>query len=149
VTGDLTAKDVILSGADCAEEFDTVREGEIEVGAVVVFDDDGRLSLSTRPYDKRVAGVISGAGPFRPGVVLDRRITAHPRAPVALAGKVFCKVDASSGAIEPGDMLTTSATAGCAMKAQDPSRAFGATIGKALMRLDVGCGMIPILVIMA
>ena len=75
----------------------------------------------------------------------------HPgaRIPVALAGKVYCKVDASFGAIELGDMLTTSATPGFAMKAQDPLRAFGSTIGKALSGLDAGCGLIPILVIMA
>ena len=149
VTGNLTAKDVLLSGADCAEEFDAPFAGDMDAGAVVVFDDDGRLSLSTRPYDKRVAGVISGGGSFRPGVVLDRRVTSYPRIPVALAGKVYCRVDASFGAIELGDMLTTSATKGYAMKAQDSSLAFGATIGKALMSLDVGCGMIPILVIMA
>jgi hypothetical protein len=149
VTGGLTANDVFLSGADCAEEFDALNVAGIEAGSVVVFDDSGRLSLSTRPYDKRVAGVISGAGAFRPGVVLDRRTTSQTRVPVALVGKVYCKVDASFGAIELGDMLTTSATEGCAKKAQDPSRAFGATIGKALMSLDAGCMLIPILVRMA
>jgi hypothetical protein len=149
VTGKVTAQDVILSGADCAEEFDAPGAGDIEPGTVVVFDDVGGLNLSTRPYDKRVAGVISGAGSFRPGVVLDRRITSHARAPVALVGKVYCKVDASFGAIELGDMLTTSASKGCAMKVQDPSLAFGATIGKALMSLKAGRGLIPILVMMA
>jgi hypothetical protein len=149
VSGNLTAKDVLLSGADCAEDFDAPESGDIEAGMVVVFDDDGRLDLSAQPYDKRVAGVISGAGSFRPGVVLDRRPSSRTRVPVALAGKVYCKVDASFGAIELGDMLTTSATPGFAMKAQDPLRAFGATIGKALGGLDAGCGLIPILVIMA
>ena len=46
-----------------------------------------------------------------------------------LVGKVFCKVD---GAIDVGDLLTTSQTPGHAMKATDPQRAFGAVIGKAL-----------------
>lgn len=147
--GNLTAKDVLLSGADCAEDFDAPETGDIQAGMVVIFDDDGRLDLSTRPYDKRVAGVISGAGSYKPGVVLDRRVSTRARIPVALAGKVYCKVDASFGAIELGDMLTTSATPGFAMKAQDPLRAFGATIGKALTGLDAGCGLIPILVIMA
>lgn len=147
--GNLTAKDVLLSGADCAEDFDAPETGDIEAGMVVIFDEDGRLDLSARPYDKRVAGVISGAGSFKPGVVLDRRSSSRARVPVALAGKVYCKVDASFGAIELGDMLTTSAKPGFAMKAQDPLRAFGATIGKALTGLDAGCGLIPILVIMA
>ena len=60
-------------------------------------------------------------------------------------GKVFCKVDAQT-AVEVGDPATTSSTEGHAMKAQDASRAFGAVIGKALRRLKVGKGLIPILV---
>ena len=61
-------------------------------------------------------------------------------------GKVFCKVDAKFGAIEVGDLLTTSSTPGYAMKASDPFKAFGAVIGKALRPLTVGQGLIPILI---
>jgi hypothetical protein len=57
---------------------------------VVVLDDLGRVQLSARPYDNRVARVISGAGDYRPGLVLDRRQSAGPRRPVALMGKVNC-----------------------------------------------------------
>ena len=56
--------------------------------------------------------------------------------PVALVGKVYCKVDASYSPIEVGDLLTTSLTPGHAMKANDHVKAFGAVIGKALRRLD-------------
>jgi hypothetical protein len=55
-------------------------------------------------------------------------------------------VDAESGAIAVGDLLTTSDTPGHAMKAQDPERAFGAVIGKALAPLRDGRDLIPILV---
>src|SRR5271169_5467199 len=58
----------------------------------------------------------------------------------------YCKVDASYSPIEVGDMLTTSATPGCAMKACDPARAFGAVIGKALACVDSGTALIPVLV---
>ena len=68
------------------------------------------------------------------------------RMPLALVGKVYCKVDAGHGAIEIGDLLTTSPTPGHAMKAADPMRAFGAVIGKALRPLASGTGLIPILV---
>ena len=61
-------------------------------------------------------------------------------------GKVFCHVDASYGAVAAGDLLTTSPTAGHAMKATDRSRAFGAVLGKALKPLPRGCGLVPILV---
>jgi hypothetical protein len=146
-SGNITAADVILSGADCAEEFDIVNAVELEPGTVVVFDGTGAISQSILPYNKRVAGVISGAGNYRPGVVLGRSgSSGQGKAPVALVGRVYCKVDASYSPIEVGDMLTTSATSGFAMRASDPSMAFGAVIGKALAGLDRGCGLIPILV---
>jgi hypothetical protein len=65
---------------------------------------------------------------------------------VALIGKTYCKVDASNGAIEVGDLLTVSSIPGHAMKASDPARAFGAVLGKALRPLGSGRGLIPILV---
>lgn len=61
-------------------------------------------------------------------------------------GKVYCKVDAQFSPIEVGDLLTTSFTAGHAMKAYDPIKAFGAVIGKALRPLEGGKGLIPILI---
>jgi hypothetical protein len=66
--------------------------------------------------------------------------------PVALVGKVYCKVDAQYGPIEVGDLLTTSCTPGHAMKASDPLKAFGSVIGKALRPLEEGQGLIPILI---
>ena len=48
--------------------------------------------------------------------------------------------------IMAGDLLTTSATQGHAMRVSDRSRALGAIIGKALAVLDAGSGLIPILV---
>ena len=61
-------------------------------------------------------------------------------------GKVYCKVDARYAPIQIGDLLTTSFTKGCAMKAEDPMKAFGAVIGKALGSIKDGIGMIPVLV---
>jgi hypothetical protein len=138
--------DVILAGADCAEEFDIVDVEDVESGTVMVINDDGALRISNQPYDKRVAGVISGAGNYKPGLILDRQQSQNYRKPIALMGKVYCKVDASYGAIEVGDLLTTSPTLGHAMKANDPLKAFGSVIGKALRPLDEGQGLIPILI---
>ena len=92
-------------------------------------------------------GVISGAGDYKPGLILGRREELLGRLPLALVGKVYCKADATEIAIEIGDPLTTSATPGHAMKASDPLQAFGAgLIGKALAPLHKGRGLIPILV---
>jgi hypothetical protein len=138
--------DIQLVNADCAEEFDIGAEVLAGPGAVMVFGEDGALYPCRGAYDKRVAGVLSGAGHFKPGIVLDKRRSDRNRLPLALIGKTFCNVDASYGPIEVGDMLTTSQTLGHAMKANDPLRAFGSVIGKALQPLAKGLGQIPILI---
>jgi hypothetical protein len=147
VAGDIRADgDVLLTGADCAEQFDVAALERLEPGTVLVIDEGGALRESNEAYDTRVAGVVSGAGDYRHGVLLDSRPSENNRTPIALVGKVYCKVDANFSAIRTGDLLTTSATPGHAMKALERSKALGAILGKALGSLEAGCGLIPILV---
>jgi hypothetical protein len=138
--------DITVGGSDCAEEFDVLESETSEPGTVVVIDQGGALRSSTEAYDRRVAGVLSGAGAFKPGLVLGRNQPGPHRLPVALVGKVYCKVDAQHSAIDVGDLLTTSPTPGHALKATDQTRAFGAVIGKAMRPLNTGQGLIPILI---
>jgi hypothetical protein len=140
--------DIILQNADCAEEFDISSSElkEIEPGTVMVIGNDGQLQKSSKAYDKRVAGVISGGADFKPAIVLDKKKSQNLRAPLAMLGKVYCKVDADQSSIKVGDMLTTSDTPGYAMKAIVRSKAFGAVIGKAMQSLKKGKGLIPILI---
>jgi hypothetical protein len=145
VTGTITVNgDVVLTGGDCAEEFDISVPDRAEPGTVMIIDAGG-VRPAFKAYDKRVAGVISGAGDLKPGIIL-HKLPEGNRAPIAMVGKVNCKVDAQYAAIEVGDLLTTSPTSGHAMKAKDPLHAFGAIIGKALRPLKEGQGLIPILV---
>lgn len=142
---DATTGDILLTNADCAEEFDVA--DDVEPGTVLVLDDHpGRLRTSENAYDSKVAGVVSGAGSYRPGIVLDRQGLREGRHPVALVGKVFCKVDATRAPVRPGSLLTTSESPGHAMVAVDRSLAFGAVLGKALQGLEHGFGLVPILV---
>jgi hypothetical protein len=90
--------------------------------------------------------VVSGAGEFRPGIVLGDEGEKAGRARVALIGRVYCKVDASFASIKAGDLLTSSPNPGCAMKVLEPVRAIGAIIGKALRSLSEGQALIPIFV---
>jgi hypothetical protein len=142
----ITCFDVSLSNADCAEDFNIGADVSVEPGTVMVLGEEEVLLPSHQAYDKRVAGVISGAGNYKPGIVLDKQESQQRRLPVALLGKVFCKVDAQFGAIAVGDLLTSSSTLGHAMKATDPLKAFGSVIGKALRPLPAGKGLIPILI---
>lgn len=138
--------DILLTNADCAEDFDIATTSDAEPGTVMVLNEHGALQRSHQAYDKRVAGVISGAGNFKPGIVLDKQASQPNRKPIALLGKAFCKADASQAPIQIGDLLTTSSIPGHAMRADDPLKAFGAVIGKALRPLSNGQGLIPILI---
>ena len=144
----------ITGGADLAEPFDVSRAskdgGEIEPGMVVVIDlrNPGKLIQASEPYDRKVAGVISGANGLSPGMVMRAEGDAYADGMhnVALTGRVWARCDASLGAIEPGDRLTTSGVPGHAMKVADATRADGAVIGKAMTPLKEGRGLVLVLV---
>lgn len=139
--------DIILRNADCAEDFPIENARSVEPGTVLVIGGDTQLRVCSEAYDKRVAGVVAGAGSYKPGIILGRKEDERENSlPVALMGRVYCKVDSRHGAIEVGDLLTTSPTPGHAMKVTDPMKAFGAVIGKALEPISRRMGMIPILV---
>ena len=57
-------------------------------------------------------------------------------------------MDADIAPIEPGDLLTTSPTKGHAQKVEDPTKAIGAIVGKALGEMKSGKGKIPVLVML-
>jgi hypothetical protein len=118
----------------------------VEPGTVMVIGEKEELRPSEQAYDKRVAGVISGAGGLSPGITLGQQENKINRLPLALTGKAYCQVDAQDHPLEIGDLLTTSYTYGHAMKATNHEEAFGAIIGKALQPLETGKGMIPILI---
>ncbi|MCL4785941.1 MAG: hypothetical protein KJ070_03990 [Verrucomicrobia bacterium] len=148
VQGTLTCSVLtITGGADLAEPFQ-MSEDEIPKGSVVVIDDlnPGHLKLSTEAYDTRVAGIVSGANGIKPGISLHQEGMIEGGENVSLSGRVYVQADATFGAIKPGDLLTTSATAGHAMKVSDHSKAQGAILGKAMSSLHEGKGMVLVLV---
>ncbi|MCK5640380.1 MAG: hypothetical protein KAJ19_06270 [Gammaproteobacteria bacterium] len=124
-------------GLDYAEGFDVSDENKIVPGTVLIIDPDnhGKLTISDTPYDTKVAGIVAGANGMGSGVRLGADQFDYD---VALAGRVYCNVDATEAGVEPGDLLTTSATPGYAMKATDYERAQGAILGKAMERLEKG-----------
>ncbi len=141
----------LTGGADIAEPFD-VASGEgmgVAPGMVVAIDPDheGRLAVADEPYDRGVAGIVSGANDVKAGLVMRQEgSTADGEHPIALTGRVYCWVDATYAAIAPGDLLTTSPTPGHAMKVTDFSRAQGAVLGKAMGSLSAGRGLVLVLV---
>ena len=158
--GDVLADGSFTGPADFAEVMSVAGEkGDYEPGDVLVIGPDGDVTRSTKAYATELAGVYS----TKPGFVGDTEITRQGieaydepergvRIPVALLGIVPAKVSAENGAIHPGDLLTTSSTAGHAMKASPvvingieiyPT---GTILGKALESLEQGTGVIKVLV---
>jgi hypothetical protein len=137
----------IRGGADLAEPF-PIKDETIEKGSVVVIDKEnpGQLKRSTKAYDKRVAGIVSGANGINPGIALKQEGALDHGENVALTGRVYVKADATYGVIEPGDLLTTSDTPGHAMRVTDSARAQGAILGKAMSALAEGKGLVLVLV---
>jgi hypothetical protein len=124
-------------GLDYAEGFNVSKGAKIKPGDVLIIDPDnsGKLMLSKMPYDTRVAGIVAGAKGLGSGVRLGGEQFDQD---VALAGRVYCNVDATEAGVEPGDLLTTSGTPGYAMKSTDYGRAQGAILGKAMQKLERG-----------
>jgi hypothetical protein len=137
----------ITGGADIAEPF-KMSSAEIPKGSVVIIDEQnpGHLRLSTEAYDTRVAGVVSGANGIQPGISLHQEGAIEGGENVALSGRVYVRASAEFGPIKPGDLLTTSATPGHAMKVGDHGKAHGAILGKAMSGLQEGKGTVLVLV---
>ncbi|MEZ4652535.1 MAG: hypothetical protein R3E12_02750 [Candidatus Eisenbacteria bacterium] len=137
----------ITGGGDLAEPF-TISDGAVPPGTVLVIDDDapGHLTRSTRAYDRRVAGVVSGAGGLAPGITLEASTHQQGGQQVALTGRVYVLADASQAPIRSGDLLTTSSVPGHAMRALDSTRTSGAVLGKAMTSLASGRGLVLVLV---
>lgn len=140
----------VTGGSDIAEPFHVNAQVDVVPGMVVCIDPEnaGQMRLATTPYDRTVAGVVSGAGGVNTGMTLRQEGSiADGDTPIALTGRVYCYVDADAGGpVAPGDMLTTSDTIGHAMKVQDHARATGAVIGKAMSSLESGRGLVLVLV---
>jgi len=141
----------ILGGSDLSEKFEVEADGDgqLEPGTVVSIDPrhEGRLMVSDKPYDRRVAGIVSGAGGVKAGMIMGQEgSVAGGSHPVALTGRVYCRATTIHGPIRPGDLLTTSPVAGHAMRVDDPARAAGAILGKAMGTLERGEGLVLVLV---
>jgi len=135
-----------VEGNDIAEPFDMTDIDMLEKGDVVVIDPQNPLHVtkSALAYDSMVAGIVSSTE--QAGYIAGSRSDGSSEKPVALAGRVLCKVSNENGPIQVGDLLTTSSVPGHAMKATDRDKAFGAILGKALQGFDGETGTIMVLV---
>jgi len=130
ITGQLQA-----TYGDLAEFYEG--DQDYAPGTVLVFGGDKEVTTTDIINDTRSAGVVT----TDPAYVMNREQKGIAVC-IALAGRVPCKV---VGRVKKGDMLTTSATPGYAVKALTPT--LGAVIGKALEDKDYGeAGVIQVAV---
>ena len=135
---------------DMAEHFES--DVALEPGEVVSFDPDGdRVVPSVVANDTLVCGVVS----TKPGVLLNADPDAPDRdgwAPIALCGRVPCRVVDENGPIRRGDLLTSSSIPGHAMRAEPIMvgdklvYGSGTIVGKALAGHAAGRGVIDVFV---
>ncbi len=142
-TGNVCADGSFVSGGADVAEYISVSEA-VEPGDVVELDPHvlRQYRRARSAYSKLVAGVVS----TQPGVVLGAKHAAREGwALMALVGRVPVKATTENGPIRPGDLLTSASKPGYTMRCESPRACEGALLGKALQALDVGEGVILVL----
>lgn len=123
--------------ADLAEWYTS--DKKYDPGTVVVFGGLLETTVTNQLSDTRVAGVVT----TNPAYTMNKELANNSLSVcIALQGRVPCRV---VGRVQKGDLLTTSASPGCAIRATNP--VLGSIIGKALENKDtLEAGMIEIAV---
>ena len=123
-----------LTESSVAERFQT--DAVYDEGTVVIFGGTNEITVTVTENDTRVAGVIVN----NPATLMNAQAgsnTTHPA--VALSGRALCKV---YGAVNKGDLLTSSTYAGYAIATTTP--VIGSVIGKAITSQVSGFGTVEI-----
>ena len=107
--------------ADLAENY--LADAEYEIGTVICLGGAKEITQSTTKGETSVFGVVSE----NPGFLMNKDLTGDFVTPVALTGRVKCKV---IGRVKPGDMIVSSSIPGYGMTNSNPG--VGTVIGKAL-----------------
>lgn len=147
--GRVTTDELEIKGGSDLSEYFEMEDGydaDVQPGMVVSISPggDGKLMISSRSYDPSVAGIVSGANGVHTGLMMGQESSiAHGSTPVVLTGRAYVLAE---GPIHPGDLMTTSATPGHAMRVRSHRKARGAILGKALTALEKGTGYVLVLV---
>jgi hypothetical protein len=127
----------IRGGCDLSERAIVSPGTDVRAGLILVIDplNPNMLKLPDGAYDRKVAGVISGANNYPQGIILSNSDNTNG-VPIALVGNVYVWCESVTAPINVGDMITTSGLfKGMGMKAKDMSKSYGAIIGKAMENL--------------
>jgi len=117
------AKATSAQYADLAEMY--VADQDYPAGTVVEFGGDFEITATTQTHTPRIAGVVS----TNPSYLMNSTLAGEYVLPIALTGRVPCKV---SGTVRKGDQMVASSTPGIAMALDKQLYEPGCVIGKAL-----------------
>lgn len=119
--------------ADLAENY--LADNTYEPGTVLDFDGEFEVTVSAENSTK-IAGVVSQ----NPAYLMNSTLEGKYVVPVALQGRVFCKV---IGPVKKGDMLTS---AGNGFAKVNESPKIGSVIGKSIENFNGEQGLIEVVV---
>ncbi len=128
------------------EYFEVDDTEYITPGDILAVSDEGNsvLSRSRQKYNPAVIGVVSG----NPLITINNSGKEEKIYPVALAGKILCRIDARNNPVKPGDLIVSSDTPGCGMCGKiDSFDKTGTVIGKALSGLSDGIDLLPVFIL--
>jgi hypothetical protein len=133
----ITATATQAQYADLAEWYTS--DSNYEPGTVLVFGGEYETTVTNKFADSRAAGIVT----LNPAYIMNNELAGKDNTVcLALQGRVPCRV---IGKVNKGDLLTTSATPGYAIRAANPI--IGTIIGKSLENKDsVGTGIIEVAV---
>ena len=114
---------------------------EESTSVVGVVDQPFAVQIDPQDESKTLAKPATGRAKLTDGTAVE---PGGYLSVVTLGAFKAIKVDASFGAIQPGDLLVASPNPGHAMRADDPR--VGTVIGKAMGELGEGLGIVPVLV---
>ena len=117
------AKATSAQYADLAEMY--VADQDYPAGTVVEFGGNFEITATTQSHTPRIAGVVS----TNPSYLMNSTLVGEYVLPIALTGRVPCKV---SGTVRKGDQMVASSTPGIAIALDKQLYEPGCVIGKAL-----------------
>jgi F0F1-type ATP synthase membrane subunit c/vacuolar-type H+-ATPase subunit K len=99
-----------------------INEENVKDGAVVATSEEGPI-LANKPYDGHVIGVVA-----RDAAIIISSSDITDGLPVIQNGQVYILVSSRDGAIEKGDLLTTSTIPGVAVRANQSGYVLGSSL---------------------
>ena len=113
--------------ADLAENY--LADAQYAPGTVVAFGGTKEITISNRNHNTAVAGIVS----TNPGYLMNAGQTGQWVLPIALTGRVPCRVQ---GPVKKGTVLVTSDIPGTAMAVDRSKFEPGCVVGKSLEVID-------------